>query len=233
MIGSVRACLLALTLAGSVSAITIGQIDTFGDGTTMGWLVPGLSPNPPANITSGGPAGVGDAYLSLVANGSAGAGGRLAVLNDSQWTGNYLAAGVTFIQMDVNNFGSTELHLRLLFEDFDGPGPPVNLALSALPVVVPANSGWRSVVFPISPGDLVVETFGTVAGALANTDTLRIFHNPDPSFPGPGVGIPPVNASLGVDNILADVPEPSTGLLIGIGLALFASRRRASLRPRQ
>jgi hypothetical protein len=221
---------LALSAAGSLPAVTVGQVDTFEDGTTMGWFVPDPThPAPPANVPDGGPTGPGDAYLRLTATGLPGAGGRLAVLNESQWSGDYLAAGIKFIVMDVNNFGPDDLDLRLLFEDFDPmvPGPPVNLALSAKAVHVPAGSGWQKVVFPISPADLVLETFGTVIGALMNTDTLRIFHNPDPTFPGPGVGIPRVNVVLGVDNIVAAVPEPGTiPLLAGGILALAAARFR-------
>jgi hypothetical protein len=228
----VRACLLVLLLAASLPAVTIGQVDDFQDGTTMGWFVPDpTNPNPPANEPNGGPSGAGDAYLRLIATGNVGPGGRLAVLNESQWAGDYLGAGVRFIDMDVNNFGPDDLDLRLLFEDFAGMGPPANLALSANAVHVPAGSGWTRVRFPVSPADLVVETFGTVTGALMNTDTLRIFHNPDPTFPGPGVGIPRVNVTLGVDNITAAVPEPGTiTLLIGGALIFLARSRRRWMR---
>jgi hypothetical protein len=60
-----------------------------------------------------------------------------------------------------------------------------------------------------------------------NTDTLRIFHNPDPNFPGPGIGIPAVNAQLGVDNITAAVPEPATVSLLAGGLFLLLAWKRA------
>jgi hypothetical protein len=128
--------------------------------------------------------------------------------------------------MDVNNFGPEDLHLRLLFEAFSMPGPPDHLALSANAVVVPANSGWTRIQFPITPADLVIDTFGTVTGALTDMDTLRIFHNPDPTFPGPGVGIPTVNVTLGVDNITALVPEPGTVWLLAGGLLAFLARFR-------
>jgi hypothetical protein len=220
------AYLLLIVAAGSLPAVSIYQVDTFQDGTTLGWFVPGASPNPPVNVATGGPAGAGDAYLRLAATGGATAGGRLAVLNESQWAGNYLAAGIAAIRMNANNFGPEDLYLRLLFEDFGPlPGPPVNLALSANAVVVPANSGWMTVQFPIAPGDLMPETFGTVVGALTDTNTLRIFHNPMPAFPGPGVGIPSVSAVLGVDNIAA-IPEPGTWALLAGGFLLLLSRRR-------
>jgi len=128
------------------------------------------------------------------------------------------------ISMYVNNFGPNDLFLRLLFEDFEGLGPPVNLALSTNAIFVPANSGWVNVQFPIAPANLTA-LFGTAIGALTDTDTLRIFHNPDPTFPGPGSGIPAVTAVLGIDNITA-VPEPATlSFLVGGLLVLFVRRR--------
>jgi len=59
-----------------------------------------------------------------------------------------------------------------------------------------------------------------------DTDTLRIFHNPDPTFPGPGAGIPPVTATLGVDNMTALVPEPGTVWLLAGGVLVFLARYR-------
>ena len=221
-------CLILLTIAVPLSAVTVGQIDDFQDGTTMGWFVPGLSPNPPTNVSTGGPGGVGDGYLQLIASGGAGAGSRLAVLNESQWGGNYLEAGISSIRMSVNNFGPDDLQLRLLFEDFPAAPmmPPDNLALSANAVVVPAGSGWMTIVFPVTAADLVGGGLGTVQGALLDVDTIRIFHNPAPAFPGPGVGIPTVNATLGVDNIQA-VPEPGAIWLLGGGLMAVAGWRQA------
>lgn len=218
------ACLLAPSHAGAIPITP----DTFEDETTMGWHVPGPSPVPPVTITTGGPTGLGDAYLQLTAIGVPGPGGRLAVLNESQWSGDYLAAGITSITMDVNNFGPDELALRLLFENFGPlPGPPTDLALTLASVLVPANSGWISVVFDLSPANLSA-LLGTVSGALGDVDTLRIFHNPDPTFPGPNVGIPLVTAQLGVDNINAvtAIPEPGTMILLSTGVAALVVRRR-------
>jgi hypothetical protein len=220
-----RSCLILLASAALLPAVTIGQVDTFEDGSTMGWMVPGQSPSPPVTVENGGPLGLGDAFLRLTALGGAGAGSRLSVLNEAQWSGDYLGLGITGIRMQVSNLGPDDLYLRLLFEDFAGPGPPRNLALSAQAVIVPAGSGWVTVLFPIQPNDLLAYQFGTVVGALSGADTLRIFHNPDPAFPGPGAGIPPVTAVLGVDNIVALVPEPGGVALVGGGLLLLVFRR--------
>lgn len=225
--GLLGAALLAIALAPAprASAVVLGQIDTFQDGTTQGWLAGLLGaphPAPPINIPTGGPKGAGDRYLQLTALGGVGPGSRLTVLNLSQWSGDYLSAGVHFITMDVNNLGTGDLSLRLLFEDPMG-GPPNDVAFSTDPVLVPAGSGWMSVVFPVGP-DALTAGLGSVTTALSNTTALRIFHSPSPGFPGPSVV-----AQIGVDNIKA-VPEPSAALLIGAGLlALLITRRRSVL----
>jgi hypothetical protein len=211
------ASLLVLTLPSMLLADPFG-IDTFEDGTTQGWFVPGPHPAPPTNIASGGPNGAGDNYLQVTALGGDGAGSRLSVQNISQWTGSF--AHLSSITMDVNNFGPSELFLRLLFVNFAGPvgmSPPTDVAWTLTPVIVAAGSGWRSVVFDLSPANLFAP-LGSVAGALGDVDEFRLFHNPIPAFGGPSMGAPPVTAVLGIDNV-APVPEPLTVVLLGTGLA--------------
>ena len=204
------------------AAVTVGQVDDFEDGTTGGWIVGvgtgAAHPAPPQNVATGGPAGADDAYLALTAIGGAGPGSRLAVLNQTRWGGDYPAAGVTAIAMDVANLGTSDLLLRLLLEN-PVAGPPTASAYSADPIVVPAGSGWMSVVFSVSAADLLSEV-GTVEAALASTTVLRIFHGAADDFPGE-----PIAAVLGVDNIRA-VPEPGVAALLGAGLAGLALRGR-------
>lgn len=178
-------------------AVTLGQMDDFQDGTIQGWGigVP-IDPAQPVNVPDGGPAGTGDRYMRLTAEGDVGSGGRLAVLNRDQWTGNYLAAGINAITMWVNNLGATDLALRLYLTDF-ATQFPINAAISTLPVLLPAHSGWTAVVFRISAADLTA-TVGSVQAALTDARELRLLHNPNPTFPPPRVV-----ASLGVDNIKA------------------------------
>ena len=100
---------LALSLTASTAwAVPVG-FDDFEDGTTAGWDVgnPAGHPAPPVNISTGGPAGAGDAYLQLQAFGGGGSGSRLSVLNVSQWTGDFSRRPA--IGMDVNNFGPDEV----------------------------------------------------------------------------------------------------------------------------
>ena len=76
-----------------MSAVTIGPVDNFEDGTTQNWVINllgmGSPPSPPANIPTGGPAGVGDNYLQLTSTGILNtAGSRLVGVNYMhQWTG--------------------------------------------------------------------------------------------------------------------------------------------------
>jgi hypothetical protein len=227
--------LIALT-ASTAWAAPIG-IDDFEDGTTAGWHVgdPAAHPADPVNVSTGGPAGAGDAYLQLEALGGSGPGSRLSVLNLSQWTGDF--TGVPAIGMDVNNFGPDDLVLRLLFVNFPAaPGPPTDVAWTLAPVIVPSGSGWNPVLFSLSAANLFAPpVFGTVAGALANVDELRIFHNPDPFFGGPNVGAPAVAATLGIDNIgaVTAVPEPSSMLLMLAGLGAGARKMFRAKRQKE
>jgi len=174
--------------------VQLNQWDNFENETLQGWKSGNPNPNPPSNQPDGGPGGIGDNYLLVTSNGSAGAGGRLLVYNEVQWIGNYITAAVTVISMHVKNFGSTDLLLRLAFI-----GPGGNFwTLNAEPI--PANSGWMVATFSIQPMDL---TGGTdVNATLSNAAQLRILH----SVTG-GYQADPITAQLGIDNITA-APNP-------------------------
>lgn len=198
-----------------VNAVTLGQIDTFS-GSVQGWVAgggpPGSTPPvPPQVIAGGGPGGAGDSFLQVTAGGGVGPGSRLVAMNVlGQWSGDYLGAGVSAIAMDLRNLGSTDLTIRLLFED-PIPNPPQNLAATLTGWTLAAGGGWQHVVFPILPADLQALQ-GNVTAALTGTTVLRLFHSPTVAFPPETVvGL------LGVDNIQA-VPEPAGVVMMGLGL---------------
>ena len=222
----------ASVLSSPVQAdVMLGQIQTFDD-PDHHWVFGAgpvvMMPTPFPLVSDGGPGGAGDAFLSLTATGGAGPLSRLSAQNFVEWSGDYIAAGVDLIQMDVRNFGATELFLRLLFLELGMMGP-LNAAFSTLPVVVPAFSDWMTIVFDVSPSALT-SPLGSAQGALSNASELRIFHNPDPFFFP--MQNPPVVASLGVDNITAaqSIPEPSLLTLMAGGLLLHGYARRRNRR---
>lgn len=216
--------------------VSIGQKDTFSDGTTQNWNIQffsgGSQGSPPAeafpvNVPAGGPAGAGDSYLRLTGLGGFGPGSRLSVFNiNNQWAGNYVDAGAQSVRLDVNNLGLNDVALRLLFGD-PGAGPPQNVAISLSAILVPAGSGWLSITFPIEPSDLLALQ-GSVGGALSGATELRLFHSPVAEFPGL-----PIIARIGVDNIeaLGNARVPDAGAtvwLVSCSLFCLARLRRSS-----
>jgi hypothetical protein len=218
------ALILMTTLVPTTAyCIGIGLTDTFQDGTTDNWFAGGLGPpaqippTPPQNVATGGPAGAGDKFLKITADSPTPntPGSRIVALNLMQWSGNYLASGVSAIEMDLKNLGNTALTIRLQFEDPLG-GPPADEAVTTFGQFLPVGSDWTHVVFQITPSNLTT-IFGSATAALGNTTALRIIDSPTPTEAVSIVG------TLGVDNITArSVPEPNTILLTAIGLVALA-----------
>ena len=213
MTHALRLMVLLLLIGYSPSLVwglSIGQRDTFEDGTTNGWTVG-------SNIGSGGPGGAADKFLEL----TGGPATQLVALNSAQWSGNFIAAGVSGIAMDVKNLGQVDLSLRLAFSDGGG-----NVGFSTVPQFLPVGGGWISILLPTTVADLTAES-GSVAAALQNTTRLRLYHGVDPEFPGD-----PVAGTLGVDNITA-TPEPTSVVLLGSGLlALYSLKTWRGRKPR-
>jgi len=213
--------------AASSYAVSIGLTDMFAI-DEQNWFAGGLAPPfnippvPPDQKPTGGPGGAGDGFLQITALGGVGSGSRLVAINNSQWAGNYLAAGVNAIAMDLQNQGSTDLTIRLLFEN-PVLGPPTDEAVTAFGAVLPAHSAWMHFLFPVGPGALVPQGPSNINALLANVTLLRIIHSASPDEADTVIG------QLGVDNITATaVPEPATLVLTisGIGAAAWRRRRR-------
>lgn len=173
-------------------AVDPAQVDDFQDGTTMGWQEGAVSPNPPVNVPDGGPGGAGDAYLENTSSGGSGAGSKMIMFNNAQWTGDYVTAGVSSLQMHFNNLGATDLPMRVAVEGAGG-----GRFASLDPIVLPAGSGWQHVVFDLT--DAAMVTVGgaqTLAQVLANVIELRVLASNVPDWNGSSL-----IAVLGMDNL--------------------------------
>ena len=229
-----RSAVIALAVAFYVPtafSVTLGQFDDFQDLPEQNWASnfngPGgagtmpVNPNPPNNIPNGGPGPAPDAFLSLVSIFSAAVGpapgSKLTAFNAfGQWAGDYIAAGVNKITMDVQNFGPNPVELYLEFID----GTFGNFAISSVGIPLAVGGGWTSISFDSGPGDLTHIGATSTADVLMNTAVLRILHNTMPTIPGPSI-----TARVGFDNITA-IPVPPAIALLASGLIGLCARRR-------
>jgi hypothetical protein len=203
------ALVLSALLSASVGyAVTPGQIDTFQDGTTMGWSMGANAPTAVTHVATGGPAGTGDGFIRVVADGS-GPSGRMVFFNDdARWLGDYQAANITAIAMDLRNMSNTAMTIRVAFRDGTTSGAPT--AISTLGLLLPANSAWTHAVFPVTAANLSFLN-GATQSVLQSPVDIRILHVSTATYPGPFI-----SASLGVDNIQA-IPEPASVVLMLVG----------------
>lgn len=176
------------------AAIQFGQVDTFQDGSVMGWGEGFSSENPPANV-AGGPGGASDRYLRNVSSGGFGGGSRQVMLNQSQWVGNYNAAGVTRIDASLANFGAGPLHMRVALQSATG-----TWVASTRAAVVPADGQWRQFTFDLSGRSLSRVTGAEAVGSvLSNVFEVRLLAaSARPDFRGDAIV-----ATLGADNLRA------------------------------
>jgi len=182
---------------GIVAAVNPPQTDDFEDGTTMSWREGVGSPNPPVNISNGGPGGIGDNYLQNVSGGGIGAGSRLVMFNNAQWTGDYTMFGpVPRFRLHMANFGGTALTMRVAIESVAAGGTQWASTTAA---ILPPDGNWYVVTFLLSESDMT-RVGGTqpLATVLASVTELRILSSTVPAWRGDVLV-----ATLGVDNITA------------------------------
>ncbi len=182
-------------------AITVNQVDDFQDDTTQHW-----SGADPTQIPDSGPSGTGDFALHVTATGSDSRGGKLLAFNQEfQWNGNWTAAGVARIAMDVRNPNQFPLAMRVGISGpgrftFNGTG---DVHVSTNPILIPADNTWHSVVFPVLAADFTsLNPQSDITAALAEVTHLRILHNLAVQFVGAQV-----SGSFYVDNIRALRPS--------------------------
>jgi len=180
-------------------AVLFGQVNDFEDGLTAGWQKGSTlaAAHPPTVVASDGPGGAGDAYLENVSTGTGTMGGKMVQFNQSTWSGNYAAAGVTRIACDLANFGEDALSMRIALQGrTTGTWYGSNTAFP-----LPADGVWRHVTFELTPGAMgSIAGPDTLSGVLTDVGELRLLSAPGalPNFQGQFVA-----ATLGVDNIRA------------------------------
>lgn len=183
------------TLFSVQSQVMTGHVDDFQSLTVSGWVEGGVSPNPPVVIPTGGPDDKGDAFLQNVSSGTAGAGGKWLMFNQSSnWTGDYLSAGVSRIGMQVRNSGNQIVNMRIAF---NGPGGAISS--QSVFTIVP-GSGWQSIEFVIEPQAFVaLMAGGNPDATLSAVNDFRILSNPMALNIGEEI-----MATVDIDNIYAE-----------------------------
>lgn len=211
-----RMLAIAWLLATPASAITLGQVDNFQNGTLQGWSGGAGGGGALVNRPNGGPAGAGDRYLEVDSNGFA-----LGTFNTIQWSGNYAAAGVSSVRFNLNNAGPAAVSLRVMIFTPGCEGAPGTCtawtSTSATPLA--AASGWVTANFSLSEAQMTrVLGAASFPATLQNVERLLLRHDDGAPNP-PGPPVPMVDAVLGVDNVM---PEPSALAGLAAGVLLLA-----------
>ncbi len=222
---SVRVCAAVAAVmfvgAASSASVVFGQVDTF-DSSTMGW---GNSAGSPTTqwISGGGPGGAGDGYLQMQSSGaSGGSGSRLGAWNDAQWSGDFLAAGVTAITMDIAGFVGATTEMRLLFISNSG-----SMFTSTLSHQIASDGVWRTYRFEITE-DAMTQVGGIPGYDESITDIWRMHLRHQPGPPAGLGNAPAYTGRIGVDNIRAVPGAGVPAAFVAAGLA--GSRRRRPAR---
>ena len=223
---SVAALLVAAGPA--VAEISLSSRDTFST-TSEGWRI-GNAGTWPTQVSSLGPDGqVG--YLSHFSDGGGPNGKWLMWNDDSQWQGNYPAAGVTGIDLWANvDSGTIPVSMRLAFG-----GPGGWFASEAQSVA----AGWSTYSFGLEEGNFSyvsgsggTGTFADTIGGVTRFEVLA--GTAQPSYQSGGGFL---QAGTSVNTILIDdiaaVPEPGgVAVVLAAGFACYAMIGRGRWRKR-
>lgn len=203
-----RIMLLAISLfvvAGTAQSqeIALGLLDNFNNNTTQGWRHGAVSPNPPTVIPVGGPDG--SQYLENLSTGVSGPGGRHLIQNtELRWTGDYIAAGVNKVRVNMINFGGDPLPMRVAFQRAD-----LDCWASTNAHVVPPDAVWRNYEFLVDESTMTNVSGGLFPfeEALRNVEGIRIVASAEPSCNGDEVfGI------SGFDDVQTDADTDLDGI---------------------
>jgi hypothetical protein len=161
-----------------------------------------------------------------VESGSFGGGPRLLTFNDTQWTGDFVTAGVDDVAMDLKNLGGASLSIRIALQQSSASsGSPGYVSTTAFSLA--ADGNWHHATFLIDSADLTgLNGAGPLTAFLTSIGDFRLLSSNSPALVGD-----PISGQFGVDNIQAlSVPEPSCILAALLGIVCligFARRARA------
>lgn len=210
---------LALVSAAALSAQAIStlSIDTF-DSDNEGWRVGGAGVQPSFNggVSFDGQPG----FLSHFSDGGGPNGKWLMLSDESDWTGDYTAAGVGGVSLWADGRTGDD---TVLWLGFDGPGgwffTPGQLLVTA--------DDWKRFDFDATADSLIYAAgsggTGVAADTLSDVTQFEVFAGPGPvSYASRGDLLRGGTSAniIWIDNIAAQpIPEPTTL----VGLAALAT----------
>jgi fibronectin-binding autotransporter adhesin len=185
--------------------VTLNQIDTF-TGSTDNWT-DGHAGNNVLVIASGGPNEPPNDSFLQVKSVSGTDHPRLITFNQTQWKGNYTAAGIGSVSMELKNFGiagSQPLSMRITIRDMTG-GQSVGGYSSTTAFSLPADGQWHLATFALNAASMtaVAAPADSLAAVLTNVQDFRLLNSAMPAVIGDSL-----NATIGVDDITA-LPPPA------------------------
>lgn len=193
---------LLLTSSFFLWAISDSENDNFSDGMVANWIHPISNPDEPRVIATGGPLGAGDQFLRVSSDADSGnPGSRLAMVNRSQWAGDYNAVGPAFtIQADVRNSGAGNLSLRLGVQRSTG-GQTRFVSTNA--AVIAPSANWQTITFSLTNAEMTSAGGSqSLADVLSDVSEMRIISATTAVW-----AADEVVAQLDIDNIrVASVP---------------------------
>ncbi|MEM8784154.1 MAG: PEP-CTERM sorting domain-containing protein [Planctomycetota bacterium] len=215
--------LTAALPAAASAAISLSSIDDFAV-TSEGWMI-GNNGVQPTRDSDDGPDGQ-PGILTHFSDGGGSNGRWIMRSSEADWLGDYTAAGVTAINLQVAAVSGPDVPLYFAF---DGPGGWFHTAGQ----VISTGDGFVPLTFDITPGGLthVAASGGTgnPADTLADVTEISVIAGPGAfSYTSRGgfIRVDRSTNEIALDDITA-VPEPAVAAAL-LGLAGCALRRRRS-----